>query len=339
MFAKLAPQILSEIKQAKRILLHFHPQPDFDSVGSSLALAQAIEGNGGEGKTITVIAGDSSLDPGFNIFPGYERVLAKSWSEIKPADFDLFLILDSSGPKRVSNLSPVTFPPTLRTILIDHHQVDTNFTDLALVLTDFSSTAEIIYRLLESWSWLLNHDSALCLYLGIYGDTGGFKFTRTTSDTLTAAATLAKLAPDFPEAIFYLENNREPGELIFLGLMLTNINHYYSNRVALSALSYEQLKSAGLVLPDGTVINSDNVSNLLKSVKGWDIGATLVEKSPGVVKASFRTRDAKRFNLATLAKSLGGGGHAAAAGAMLAGSLGEAKTQVLAKVKELFDFI
>jgi len=327
---KLAPEIWEAIKGAKRILLHFHPYPDPDSVGSALAMFHALQALG---KKTTVIKGDSPLPEYLSFLPGYEAITPKNYLEINPADFDLFLLLDISQPNRVTGLGEVKFPPPLKTVLIDHHITAEPFAEINLIAPEYPATAQIIYDLFLAWRIKLTSDIAACLFMGIYTDTGGFKYRGTTKDTFRVVAALVELAPNFPELIFQLENNNAPGQLRFEGLAMSSIEVVGQGEVALVALSLSALSARGLRYEDTQGIS---IANHLKSVKGWEIGATLVESRPGVVRASFRTRDPKRFDVSKLAVALGGGGHAGAAGAVLKMPFAAAKSEFLQKLTTIY---
>ena len=84
-------------------------------------------------------------------------------------------------------------------------------------------------------------------------------------------------------------------------------------------------------------IRGISISNILKSVVGWNVGVSLIERQPGEIKVSLRTRDKELFDVAKLATALGGGGHRAAAAAVLKMSLDDAKKLVVQKAKELYN--
>lgn len=318
------------IQSAKKILLHLHPNPDPDSVGSALAMCHALRGLN---KEPTVIKGDSALPDYLNFLPGYEAITPKNYLEIDPAAFGLFLMLDISQPNRVTGLGEVKFPPALRTVLIDHHITAESFAEINLIAPWYPATAQILYDLFGEWGIELTPAIAACLFVGVYTDTGGFKYEKTTADTFLAGAALAKLAPHFPDLIFQLENNNSPEQLIYEGLALSSIELVGNGKVALVVLSQAQLAARGLRYEDTQGVS---IANRLKSVRGWEIGATLVESAPGVVRASFRTRDPARFDVSKLAAALGGGGHAAAAGAVLRMTCAEARALVLKNLAAIY---
>src|SRR3954463_13074656 len=97
-----APVILAEIEKASSILLHCHPSPDPDSVGSALAMKFALEQLG---KKVTVIRGDSEIPQAFMHFPGAGDIQSKSFGEVDLKNFDLFIIQDSGSPEMISRLN------------------------------------------------------------------------------------------------------------------------------------------------------------------------------------------------------------------------------------------
>ncbi|MEK7621954.1 MAG: DHH family phosphoesterase [Patescibacteria group bacterium] len=313
-----APVIWKEIEKAERILLHLHPSPDPDSVGSALGMYHALRGLG---KSVTVIGGDSPLPTFLSHLPGFEAIEPKNWSEIKLADFALFLILDAASLGMISHLGPVVFPLTLRTIVIDHHITNQEFAEVNLVAPEYPATAQILYELFSIWGVKLTHDIALCLFVGLWGDTLSFKIPATLPGTFAAAADLVKHAPDFAAAVFTIENNRTPEEFAFQALALNSLTVLPGGRVAYVAISNDALLSKGIKTSH---LEGGGISNFIKSVRGWEIGACFIEIAPGQVKASFRTRDVTKFDLSRLATALGGGGHPAAAGVAFNSTLPQA---------------
>src|SRR3989344_1490039 len=90
----LAPEIWQAIQQAKNILLHLHPRPDQDSIGSVLAMGHVLTGLG---KKFTVIKGDSPMPEEYSHLPGYNWLFDKNFFKIALANFNLFLIQNTGG--------------------------------------------------------------------------------------------------------------------------------------------------------------------------------------------------------------------------------------------------
>jgi len=328
---KISKQIWKEIKKAKNILLTFHPNPDGDSVGNSLALFHALIKIG---KKVTLISGDSPFPSNMTTLPGSKKVIKKNIFEINLSDFDLFLITDISSLDRISRIEPIVFPKTLKTILIDHHILQTPFTDISLVESSYPATCQIVYEFFQLNKVKITPEIAACLFLGIYSDTGGFKYPNTSEKTFLMAANLVKLYPKFNQLIFELENNDHPDRLKFLSLILSSVETHFSDQVAIASLNFETLKQNNL---HQSSIGGSEIANLLKSITGWQIGISLIEHQPNTIKASFRTRDASKFDVSKIANALGGGGHKAAAGLALKDiSLPEAKNKIIEAIKKVY---
>jgi phosphoesterase RecJ-like protein len=329
----LAQEIFSEITKAQKILMHCHPNPDADSIGSSLAMYHSLKAMG---KEPTIIQGDSKLPEYLSVLPGYNLIVKKNITEIDFKDFDLFIALDSASPNQITKLKDLQFPLPIRSIVIDHHRSNPLFADINLVDSSFPSTCQMIYELLTLWNIPLNRNIALCLFLGTYTDTGGFRYRPTSPKTLSMASKLVELAPSFTDALFFMENCSTKGRLIIQGYMLSHIETYFEDSVAMAGITKQEIEALGITPDDVAGID---VAVQLKSVVGWNIAVSLIEKDPGVIKMSFRTRDARIYDLSKVTGLLGGGGHAGAAGAQIMGTLDEAKQKVIKALAEAYPFL
>lgn len=320
-------QIKSEIDKAKYILLHCHVGPDPDSVGSTLAMKLALEQMG---KRVSLIKGDSEIPKAF-VFPGVETILTKNFFEIDLKDFDLFLILDTGSLEMISKVAPVVFPDHLMTIVIDHHASNKGFGKINLIDTSYSSTAQLIFDLLNEWKIKIDHDIAINLFMGIYTDTGAYRYGVNPVRTIEVAYILAKLAPDYQKTISIMENSNRKEALIFESLALSSLKTYYDEKLAIASVSYDDIVKNKIKDED---MFTGGISNKIKSILGIEIGVTLIEKEKGIVKISIRSA---KHDISRLAVSLGGGGHKAAAGATLKMPLNEAIEKVVKTVKELYN--
>lgn len=325
----LAPQILEVIKKAKNILLHCHPSPDPDSVGGALAMMHVLEAMG---KTVTMIRGDSEIPMVFSSLPGFEKLVHKNFFEVDLTQFDLFLIQDSGGLVQISRVAPVVFPTNLKTISIDHHETNDNFSQINLVDSTYPATCQILYDLFTLWNVAITPEIAKCLMLGMYADTGGFKFWKTTSRTLAVAAHLAEIAPDFTSVISMMDNSNTPGVIAFEALALNSVTLHCNDHVAISAISHDSLEQKNIakseMFPD--------IANILKSVIGWEIGVKIVEDQPGGVKVSFRTRDSEKYDVSKVAVVLGGGGHKSAAATYIKAPLEDVIKKVVETIGSIY---
>lgn len=308
------------IKASKQVLLHLHPKPDLDSIGSALATYHALKNLG---MKVVVIKGDSVLPEAFSVLPGYENIVHQNYFETKLEDFDLAIFQDSGSKEMISRKGEIVFPSHLKTIVIDHHKTNKKYGDTNIVDANYASTTELLYDLFCEWGIEITKDIAICLYVGMYSDTGGFKYSSTTPHTFKVASVLVEIYPDFPNIISKIENSNTRGKVYFDALALSSVETFFNDTVALSCVSFDEQQKKGIVREDS---DSNYIANMLISVKEWQVGITLIEKSPNEISISFRS---KGPDISVVAQKIGGGGHALAAGATLLMSLQEAKEKVL----------
>ena len=325
-------KIWKQIDHSKKILLHCHPGPDGDSVGSSLAFYHVLKNLG---KDVVVIQGDNPIPNNLLSIPGTDKIIPKNIFQIDLNEFDLFIINDSSSLKQITRLGDLKFPKSLKTIVIDHHQSSEKFAQINLVMPKYPATCQVLFDLFQLKKIKITPKIAACLYLGLYSDTGGFKYVNTNYKTLNIASILSKIYPKFTDLVFNLENSDEPDRLKYISLLLSTIENYYHNHVAIASISYDEIQTSNF--SSQTLNNYSEIANMLKSVIGWEIAIVFMEIQPNVVKISLRTRNSELYDLSKIALATkAGGGHRAAAGATLNQSLDDAKKTILGIIKKLY---
>ena len=100
-------------------------------------------------------------------------------------------------------------------------------------------------------------------------------------------------------------------------------------RTALAFISLDLLAQTGADERD-----LDDIANFVGQIEGVCNAATLRELSPGRCKLSLRT-DPGDLNASAVCALLGGGGHAAAAGATMEGTLQQAREAVLRAIEQV----
>lgn len=328
----IAPKILEAIQKSSKILLHCHPYPDPDSIGSVLAMAGVLKKLG---KDVIPIIGDSEYPQSLTGLPHHDWIQPKNYTQIDPKEFDLFIILDSSSPSQVSQLTEVTFPENMNTIMIDHHTTNSKYGKINLVEPTYCSTSQILYELFNLWGVKIDPDIAVCLFMGIFADTGGFKYLNSTPEVLQIASKLVEINPEYHKIVFDLENSKKPIEVEMTGLALSSIEKFFSGNVVLSLIPYGEIKKRNLSKSDAM---EGLVASLLKSVVGWNLVASLVEAEPRIVTVSIRTRDENKYDVSKIAKLVGvkGGGHKGAAGTTINEPIDAAKKTLLEAFAKTF---
>ena len=319
-------EALTLINNSKKILLHLHVKPDNDSIGSSLAMYHALTSIG---KDVTVIKGDSDLPESFSFIPGYKNIVHKNYFEININDFDLFIIQDSSSPNQISRVHQIDFPPHLKTLMIDHHPSNTAFGSLNIIDPSYSAVCELLFDLFTDWNIQISKDIAVCLFVGIYGDTGGFRYSSTSTRTMKIVASLTEIYPDFISLVNQIENNLSKKEIYFERLALQSLETFFNDSVAVCNISYDDIQKLNIKSED---VDNNKIASLLIKAKGWEVGVMMIERKVNEIGVSLRSRGV--VDVSKIAVKFGGGGHKPAAGLTLKMSMEEAKKVLLDAIKE-----
>lgn len=309
--------VLDVLRNARHVAILPHVSPDGDALGSSLALCRLIEALGGKAKIFIEEEVPKNL---FYLKGSYEM-----FSDIDSLpEFDVAAAVDCGDLQRVSKRLPL-FERAQKTINIDHHKTNTCFADINLVAADAAATAEIIYDLFGACGVFIDALTAGYLYAAIASDTGGFRYSNTTSKTHRIAASLYELGID---AASICSDIFEVVSLSRLKLEAAAINaceFYHENRTALVVVTDEMLAETGA---DESEVE---LSSLLRTIEGVLASVTIKPKN-GAYKVSMRTRG--RINAGRICAAIGGGGHDNAAGATYEGDLSYLKEELLKMIGE-----
>jgi phosphoesterase RecJ-like protein len=109
------------------------------------------------------------------------------------------------------------------------------------------------------------------------------------------------------------------------GLVLDRLQTAENGRIAYTEIRKSDYAATGAVPQD-----TEDLVNFTRSLAGVDVGLFFMEQPAGGVKVSFRART---VDVAKVAEKFGGGGHRLASGAIIQGTLDEAKTRVLDAVR------
>jgi len=298
--------ILKEIKKAKRILVNCHRGPDSDSVGSALALYRVLKSLG---KEVSIIC-PSDLPADLIFLKDANLVRRVNFSSFDFSPYDLFLIIDSSTYAMVTGLKD-SDKPTINTIVMDHHFSNDKFGKINLVDAKMTSTGELLFRVFSDWKVEIDKDTAECLLTGIIGDTGSFQYQNVGQETLKTAAILMEKGADKDKIIYNIYRNIDFKEVKMWGKFIESM--MIEDNFVWAAISLSTYKDFG----EYPYAKEDVANLFFPIVKGTDFGIVMVETSDEVLSVSFRSRSG--FDVAEIAKEVGGGGHKAAAGARIEG--------------------
>lgn len=301
-------EIRSAFQKADRIVVTSHIRPDQDAIGSLLGLGTALED---AGKHVQMVLADS-IAVGMRFLEGAEKVKHKVEDP-----FDLFISLDCSDTKRLGDALP---QDVIVDINIDHHLSNLNFGRINLVEAENVATSAVIAAHLDAWGLSMTKPVAAALLMGILGDSLGFRTSNTSSDTLRLAADLMDKGINLAEMYSKTLVRRTFEAAKYWGIGLTNLTQM--DRVIYSVLSLKDRKSVSYTGNDDA-----DLINMLSSIDGASVAVMFVEQGHNKVKVSWRAIPG--LDISKLALSFGGGGHPAASGAEINGTLDEVKESVL----------
>ena len=286
-----------------------HRKPDGDTLGSASALCRGLRLMG---KTAHVLANPETT-------PQY-RFLQEGVCCDRCEDGMTVVSVDVAS----ENLFPREFEPLIDHVAlkIDHHGMGGDFAPLALVDSSSAACGEIVYDLLRELGISMDKATAEAVYTAVATDTGCFRYSNTAAHTLrTAAACLEAGADTYPinKALF------ETTRLCRMKLdayLAQHLEFFAEGKIALVLLPREVEQECGVGEDD-----MQNVSNFARNIEGVKLAVTFRTDKEGMTKLSVRS--APGYNAAEICAELGGGGHAAAAGARIPGSQSEAREKVL----------
>lgn len=311
-------EIYPLVKAPRRVVVTMHQKPDPDAMGSSLALAAVLKQIGHE---VTVISPTNWPDflkwmPGCRAVIDYEASAEKANLALDSAEW--LFCLDFNALHRTKHMAAKLASLNCVKILIDHHeQPEVAAFDYGISLVTKSSTSEMVYNFIvgSGNEALINEDVASCLYAGIIGDTGSFRFPATSHEVHEMVATLKKKGLQHSVVHEHLYDNFLEDRLRFIGhVLLHRMEVFYEYNAALIAIPKSDLLKFNVRTGD-----TEGLVNYPLSIQGIKVAGLVIDRDEER-KWSFRSKG--NFDVNTFArKYFNGGGHFNASGGRSSESL------------------
>ena len=238
-------EIFPLLAQPRQIVITTHQKPDADAMGSSLALLHFLKQFG---HCVTVIS-PTNWAGWVNWLPGTKEVLDyekdKQKAEVILDKADWLFCLDFNIFHRTKTLTEKLKQLTCTKILIDHHQEpDEASFDYGISDTSKSSTCEMVYDFIiaSGEANKLNEEIGICIYTGVIGDTGSFRFSSATARVHRLVADLKEKGLNHGYVHDKLFDNFLENRLRFTGNVLLNrMEVFYEYNTALIAIPKNDL--------------------------------------------------------------------------------------------------
>jgi len=290
------------LTSAPHIALACHLNPDPDAIGSMLGLAGYLVSRG---KRVVCSWGNQPLKPPrwMAALDGRDFVVeAKDF----PAEPELMVALDTASPDRLGVLE-ANAKKAREVIVFDHHKTNAGFGSIVVLDPSASSTAELVFRVVERMGGDLPDSAAACLYAGVVADTGRFQYEMTTPETLRVAAALRRHPFDHARMGQALFEDNSVGYLRAAALALERVTH-----VPEASLLWTYLTQADLANAGAAIAETDDLIDVLRTAREADVACVLKQQRDGRFKVSLRSRGGT--DVGSVALAFGGGGHRLAAG-------------------------
>lgn len=307
--------IIKLIKHSKKIALFSHSNPDPDTIGSTLALYEALVSLK---KDVSIFC-DVENGENYAFLEYYDRY---NTSDLE--GYDLFVSVDVPTNTMLGKFEEafVNFSKTMR---LDHHANGADFSKTKLIKT-YSACAILIYEVIKKLKVKITSSMATALYFGICGDTGMFRNSNTDSKTFAVCAELMEAGAEVRRvyAEFFDKRNVPNVKLTSSTILNAKINDEL--KYVIMTVSKEDFEKFG-------VPQSENIGNLPNTYLncGYKLAVILKEREDGI-HCSFRSKF--EYDCSVVAAKFGGGGHKNASGCAINETLDTATDMVEKEIQE-----
>lgn len=300
-------------RSAHTVAIVSHVHPDGDAVGSLLGLGHMLRA---AGLTVTLALADP-VPHNVHFLPGAQAIVRRV--SVRP---DVLVAVDSGDRARLGDAVPAEWTIDLN---VDHHKTNTFYGRHNVVVPDAPSTTAVLAEYASAWALSIVPEAALALLTGLLTDTLGLRTASVTPETLRLAARLMEAGADLSTAYYEALVAKSAAEIRYTGRGRARAR--LEDGLIWSYLTRQDRVETGFDEPDDA-----GLVNALLHAREADLAVVFIETDqPDEIKVSWRAK--RGWDVGDLARAFGGGGHAAAAGATLAGSLDAVQARVLAATR------
>lgn len=309
---KALGEIVKKIRESKSFLITAHVSLEGDALGSELAayiLLKRLH------KRVVICNNDQT--PEIYKFLPCAGVIKNNLKEDK---FDVAMVLDCSDSSRAGKVKD--YLSRVGCIInIDHHISNTLFGDINFVEPKAGSTTQILYKLCRRLH-VMDRKIALCLYTGIFTDTGNFTYANTTKETHRVVANLMHYNVS-PRIIYEnMHSLCDAGDLKDIGRIISHLKFDPSRKICWAIIKHWQDKNYDL---------TEVIFSIMRLVKNVEVLILFKKLDENKIRVNFRSRSYVDVN--KIAQFFQGGGHKSASGTTIEDKLENAVKKVISFVK------
>lgn len=318
-------EISALIGQAETIAICAHTSPDGDALGSELALAELIEVVWPTARVTCLLADPDEVPRIYRFLPGSERLVHVGELEGDP---DLFICVDLSQPSRLNEAEAV-LRRAGKLAVIDHHPAAERFWDAGVVRADAAASGVIVAEYAMHLLGSLTQTMAQNLLCALVTDTGRFQYQNANPEAFEVASLLVDAGASPSEVALNVYQSDRLSYLHLSATVMGRITTFEHGKIAYSYATAADLATAAVPISE-----CDGLVDLVRCVEGSEIALFLKEVPGGRVRGNLRAKSDR--DISGVAREMGGGGHAAAAGFTVEGDIDQALSAVLPKLRALY---
>lgn len=301
---------------AEDILILTHRRPDGDTTGCAGALCRGLRQLG---KTAYIL-------PNPDITARYADLIVPCYA---PEDFTpAFVVTTDIADFGLLTENAKPYQDRLDLVL-DHHRSNGMTAGVRVVRESAGANAEVVLDVLDAMGVTLDTEIATCLYVALSTDTGCFRYSNTTADTLRAAARCLEAGVDGGELNRKLFEVKSWARFQMERIVFDTVEFLRDGKIALALIRRADIEKTGADLDD-----LDSIASLTRQIEGVQVGITVTENKDGTCKISVRTT--KEVDASAICAKCGGGGHLRAAGATLTCAPDEARDRILEAAEQVY---
>lgn len=299
-----ADDLVVQLLAANHVLITTHVRPDGDAIGTSFAMARALNQLGK--KAVVQLLSPAT--------PKYAWLIKNSGVELRPPEpFDLngvdtMLVCDTGTWSQLPGVREPFEAFEGVTLVLDHHQTQEAWGDLRLVDPHAGAAAELAADVIRQMGVTMDHAIAECLFVGIVSDTGWFQYSNCRPPTLRLAADLMETGIDTDSIYQRLMLSERDCKIRLHSRGTQSLKLLANNTVAMMTLGPADFADTCADAPD-----TEDLVNVPLRIGSVRVSALLSQSTPdSEVRVSLRSKG--QLDVAKFAEPFGGGGHSRAAG-------------------------
>ena len=309
-------RITDVIKNNDTFLLGTHQDVEGDALGSVLAMYMLLR----RLKKKAYIYHPQQVPVNYKFMPSSFVVKHQP-----PKDkVDCGIILDCSDITRLGKARPAFINADIL-VNIDHHISNTKFADINVVEPKASSACEIVYKIYKRFYSKITKDVAVCLYAGIFTDTGSFTYSPTTSYVHKIVSELLKCGVHPVDVYHNIYSLFKAEDVSFIGKVLSSVQQDKSKKVVWVKTNRWIESTYGDL--------TEAIFHNLRSIRTGQVFVLFKKFEKNTIRVNFRSNG--KFNVNRIARFFGGGGHKNAAGASVRnGSINSVEKKIISFIKK-----